>query len=149
MAFISRIIPNYTRPTQFERAIIFNQWDAKKAGPMIAIATLRHGWMIMYKHFTRVETNAESFTHHKTYLQTLLSIRDAALRKGRELAIAHTHNVCSAAEPHSPKGYHAELAEQISPLVTIGSDWTTKPTTQLQDEIRLAETALQSHLNKT
>ena len=146
MAFIARIIPNYTPPDIAERAIIFGQWNNRKMGPMIALATLRHGWMVMYRLFTRVQTNAEPFRIQKVYLLTLKSLRDAALRKGRELAIAHIHNAWSASEPHSPGGYHALLANEISPLVHISSEWKSTPSRQLQTEIQLAETALAQYI---
>ena len=149
MAFIARTIPNYTPPDITERAIIFGQWGPQKMGPMIALATLRHGWMVMYRLFTRVQTNAELFRQQKVYLLTLKSVRDAALRKGRELAIAHVHNAWSASEPHSPAGYHANLANAISPLVHISSEWKSTPTPQLQAEIYLAETAQARHAAHT
>ena len=110
-------------------------------GPMIPRAILRHGWMVMYRHFTRVETDAKLFYVETIYLHTLESIRDAALRKGRELAIAHTHNEWSASDPHTPTGYHAKLADELAPLVHITTDWKSRPSAQLAAEIRTAQAA--------
>ena len=146
LAFIAKIVPNHTQPGNHERAIIFGQWGHKKMGSMMARAILRHGWMVLYRHFTQVETNGTTFYHERTYLHTLTSVRSAALRKAKELAIAHARNAWSASDPHSPTGYHAEMADTIAPLVTIDTEW--KPTTSpsFEAEIKTAELALKAKM---
>ena len=112
----------------------------------MARAILRHGWMVLYRHFTQIETNATTFYHERTYLHTLTSVRSAALRKAKELAIAHTRNAWSASEPHSPTGYHASMAHEIAALVTIDATWKPTITPSFAAEIALAEAALKARM---
>jgi len=41
---------------------------------------MRHAWQVMYRHFTRVETDNLPFLWKVAYLHVLTAIRDAALR---------------------------------------------------------------------
>ena len=72
-----------------ERVIIFGLHSHKKLADTRARALIRHAWQHLYRHFTRVETDAIPFNMDVVVLHTIKAFRDAALRVA--MTIRHTN----------------------------------------------------------
>ena len=72
-----------------ERAVLFGLKDYQNIADPRARALLRHAWQHLYRHFTRVETDAIPFNVDVAILHTVKAFRDAALRVA--MTIRHTN----------------------------------------------------------
>ena len=74
-----------------ERGILFGvQNDTLHLLHPLVRATFRHAWRALYRNLTLVDTRDVRFSLDRTVLETLLSLRDAALRHGH----AHRTALC-------------------------------------------------------
>ena len=96
-----------------ERAALFGVQNRGLLPPLTR-ATFRHGWQALYRNLTIVDTRGILFSLDRVVLETLQSLRDAALR----LAQAHVHALCkwNGEADDMPK-----LHPIVTPLVIIDS----------------------------
>ena len=106
---------------------------------MYARAALRLGWRKMYAAFCKVSIEKKKFRWQAVYLQTLVSLRDAAIATAKQHHIACTRRRFEA--PLADTTYRAQFA----PLIEI-DDSSYKISDTLAKEIDRAKAQLTTTL---
>jgi hypothetical protein len=130
--------PQLTSAEQ-ERLLLFGLHKSRPAS-VVERAILRHAWQVMYRHFTRVETDNLPFLWKVAYLHTVTTIRDAALRlvstRQRNLTrVAHGMRPTNAPDVTCVKGI---LYTETSLAGTVYVPYPPSVATTYADEIARA-----------
>lgn len=99
LLFIREILPSFTPPwisASEERLIFCGQIDDKRGmAPMIALATLRHGWGQLWQHLTSLKDGKNWFPE-LVLLRTVHALRTAALHRHKVITINETAKIYNA-----------------------------------------------------
>ena len=122
-----------------ERGILFGvRDDTLRLLPPLVRATFRHAWRALYRNLTLVDVRGVPFSLDRTVLETLLSLRDAALRHG------HAHRTALCRWDGVDATERPELQPLAAKLIEIDSvskrpDIVVKLTPEFQDAITAAK----------